>query len=595
MVATLVACAFASLPATALALGFKPATASPLSVTAPDRAVTGDFNGDGNDDLAVAAAGAYDGSTFVGGGVHIYKSNGDGTFTEGTTLLSGSSVTSVVVGNFTADTHLDLAAASSGGWTVFTGAGDGTFTAGSTFALQVPSFGSGNVVDVGDLNGDHHPDIATGAFGGNVQVALGNGTGGFTPQTTVSTGNASDELNAVAIGDFDHNGDPDLAAATQGSSISPTVTVLPGNGDGTFGTASRADQTDLGKSLASADLNGDSYDDIVYSTQSVQHTFLGSATAPPLTAYAPGDLATDFGYPVQTIIKDMNNDGKLDTVSTGFTTSAANVTLGDGNGAFTVAPGTPIPKEDSSYLAEGIAVGDFNGDGAPDVVAVNIQESTVSIFLAGPHLSAAASDLGSETVGMSKSKNVAIHNDGLLTGSVTGTSITGMNAHQFSVVATGCTSASIPANGTCVAQVTFAPTSVGAKSASLVVSSDSAGGDLSIPLSGTGIPPKPTLALNLSSRKRATAGKTLKVSALITNAGPGPAKALKLKTAVTKSLARKPDAVKIARLAAGKSRTVTIKVAVKKGAKTGRTLKVKVRASASGAQPKSAKLTAKIK
>ncbi|MDX6637629.1 MAG: hypothetical protein QOJ01_1140, partial [Solirubrobacterales bacterium] len=412
---------------------------------------------------------------------------------------------------------------------------------------------------------------------------------------TVSTGNASDEVNAIAIGDFDHDGSPDLAAATQGSSISPTVTVLPGKGDGTFDTASRADQTDLGKSLASADLNGDSYADIVYSTQSVQHTFLGSATAPPLTAYAPGDLATDFGYPLQTIIVDMNNDGKLDTVSTGFTSSAANVSLGDGNGAFTVAPGTPIPKEDSSYLAEGVAVGDFNDDGGPDVVAVNIQESTVSIFLAAPRLTGIAADLGSEVVGQSKSQGVTVHNDGVVPGTVTGASITGPNAHQFSVDATGCIATGVPASGTCAPQVTFAPTSIGAKSASLVVSSDSADGDLSIPLSGTGIPPKPTLALNLSSRKKVKAGETLKVSALITNAGPGPAKALKLKTAVTKSLARTPDTVKIARLAAGKSRTVTIKVAVKKGAKTGRTLRVKVRASALGAQPKSAKLTAKIK
>src|SRR5438128_1433983 len=84
-------------------------------------------------------------------------------------------------------------------------------------------------VAVGDFNGDGVPDLAVANFGSNtVSVLLGNGDGTFRPAPTISMGSSP---HWVAVGDFNRDGVPDLAVANFGSG---TVSVLLGNGDGTF-------------------------------------------------------------------------------------------------------------------------------------------------------------------------------------------------------------------------------------------------------------------------------------------------------------------------------------------------------------------------
>ncbi len=86
-------------------------------------------------------------------------------------------------------------------------------------------------VAVGDFNKDGKPDLVTANyFGGNVSVLLNNGSGGFAPATNFPVGGAA---QSVAVGDFNKDGSPDLAV-TNGTNFNKTVSVLLGDGSGSF-------------------------------------------------------------------------------------------------------------------------------------------------------------------------------------------------------------------------------------------------------------------------------------------------------------------------------------------------------------------------
>ena len=83
---------------------------------------------------------------------------------------------------------------------------------------------------IGDLNGDVKSDLAaTSYYSDAVSVLRGNGDGTFAPKNDYATGS---EPQSVAIGDLNGDGKPDLATANHGST---SVAVLLGNGNGTFG------------------------------------------------------------------------------------------------------------------------------------------------------------------------------------------------------------------------------------------------------------------------------------------------------------------------------------------------------------------------
>jgi hypothetical protein len=141
---------------------------------------------------------------------------------------------------------------------VLLGNGDGTFgqTAVTSDAGAAPL-----ALAVADFNGDGNPDLAVTQFDGNtVNVLLGNGDGTFQtgPSYTVGSGLHSSPF-AVAVADFNRDGISDLVTANYNSD---NVSVLLGNGDGTFQAATNYD-TDLNAvSVAVGDFNGDGFPDL---------------------------------------------------------------------------------------------------------------------------------------------------------------------------------------------------------------------------------------------------------------------------------------------------------------------------------------------
>ena len=213
----------------------------------------GDFNGDGHADLALA--------TFSG--VALLLGNGDGTFSLAPTLSAPSTnAFDMVAADFDQNGTADLALPTSSGVAVLLGNGDATFRAAATYAA-----GSGpNFVATSDFNGDGHVDLAVTNSGGAVSVLLGNGDGTFQAPANFVVGTIP---SAVAVADFNADGRVDLAVLNEGSTTSPGVSILLGNGDGTFqGAANYGLAQHLAPYwIAAGDFDGDGLPDFVTASE----------------------------------------------------------------------------------------------------------------------------------------------------------------------------------------------------------------------------------------------------------------------------------------------------------------------------------------
>src|SRR5260370_5650785 len=165
---------------------------TPLSI------VSGDFNGDGVPDLAVAAGGTYPG---FDGNISVLLGNGDGGFQETLIFGAGNRPSSIAVGDFDGDGRLDLVVANAGSGllddgsvSLLLGNGDGSFQAARFFGPETRFY----FVVVGEFNGDGVQDLAATSSAG-VSVFLGNGDGSFQAARTFPAGYAP---RSMAVGHF---------------------------------------------------------------------------------------------------------------------------------------------------------------------------------------------------------------------------------------------------------------------------------------------------------------------------------------------------------------------------------------------------------
>ena len=324
------------------------------------------------------------GSPVVNESVTAIAGNGfagvNGPFSVGTMPVA------IAVADVNADGLADLIVANEGSnnISVLLGNRGGGFSpaSGSPFAVGVPdAYGYlPDAVAVGDFNGDGKPDLAIANKANRmVWLLFGDGTGAFTPPPYPYYAGAGPD--AMVAADFNGDGNTDLAVANYADG---TIQVLPGNGAGGFGLPVRI-TFGLGiPAIAAGDFNGDGYADLAVAdvTDGKVWILLGNSTGAvsythlPVSAGAlqPNGLATVGTKPVAIAAGDLNGDGKVDlVVANGDGTIS--VLLGSGTGTF--APAVAY----TAGVPTSLALGDFNGDGKLDVAVSNGGNSTVSILL----------------------------------------------------------------------------------------------------------------------------------------------------------------------------------------------------------------------
>lgn len=228
---------------------------------------------------------------------------------------------------------------------------------------------SPSAVAVGDFNGDGKLDMAVADEGDNtVSILLGNGDGTFQSQSTFPAGAAP---GAIVAGDFNGDGKLDLGVA---NFTDNTISILLGNGDGTF-TAGR---TITGVNSPVAIVTGD-----FRSAGKLDLAVLDQADG--LVSVFPGNGDGTFATKIDTsagrspsalVTGDFNGDGKTDLAVTNSGSNSVSVLLGNGDGTFfkRIDFGTGVGPS-------AIASADFNGDGRPDLAVTNKVDNTLSIFL----------------------------------------------------------------------------------------------------------------------------------------------------------------------------------------------------------------------
>jgi len=331
--------------------------------TSPQAVAVGDFNGDGKPDVAVVNGNANTVSVLLG--------NGDGTFQAKTDFATGSTPRGIVVGHFTSSGNLDLAVTNfaSNTVSVLLGNGDGTFQAKIDTAV-----GSGPIgIAVSDFNNDGNSDlVVTNSTdpAGTVSVLLGQGNGSFSTQVAYAVNSTP---VSVAVGDFNGDGVMDLVVANNNTNAN-VVTVLLGNANGTFGAKASLPVGSDPVSVAVADFNNDLKLDIVVADQQ-------GNTVSVVLGNGDGTFQSHVEYftaasPNGIVVGDFNGDGKLDLAVSAGNGNTVSILWGMGDGTF-----VGQVNAGSGDIPLALASGDFNGDGKLDLVTANSGRNSVSVIL----------------------------------------------------------------------------------------------------------------------------------------------------------------------------------------------------------------------
>ena len=368
----------AALQAAICTFGFLPGTGYTSGTNSGDIAV-GLFNADSYVDAAILNRGQNK--------VTILLGTAGGGFTAGTDLTVPNTYGDIIAGDVNGDGKVDLGVAIpwSNDFTVsphikvFLGNGDGTFNP-VAYTNQQLVFQNPERMAPGKFDSDGLLDVVVIKYNAEISsmVSVGNNFAQKAEYTTSADGGVASDITA---GDFDHDGKLDVVVA---EIIHNRLFPFWGNGNGTFTQGTAITMTppftnhQLSR-LAAGDFNGDGYADLAVNWRDP----FGGPDLPPLMIMLSNGAARTFASPVSygsyfdgedMAVQDMNADGKLDVI----VGSATSIDLFLGNGDGTLQTQSPIAPRDGF----GIAIADFDLDGAPDIAGTSFSGGKTWVYLA---------------------------------------------------------------------------------------------------------------------------------------------------------------------------------------------------------------------
>ena len=327
-----------------------------------------DFNTDDRPDLAVTL----DNDDQVA----ILLGSEEGVFADPVTYDTDDGPAFSAIADLDGDGDLDLAISNSvsNNVSVLLGEGDGTFGEAENIAVGTAPYG----IVAADFNGDDILDLAVGNDGGDVEgdtdtvsLLIGNGDGTFAEATNFDVGDGPSD---IVTEDFDGDGNPDIATAND---FSNDVSVLLGDGVGGFADAtsfSVGAGDNRPYDIAAGDFNGDDNPDLAVSNY-------GSSTVAVLLGDGEGGFGDPFEFdvadsPYEILVGDLDGDGNQDIATTNPESDNISVLLGDGAGSF--ADATDLDAGNAPWT---IDAADFDNDDLPDVVVGSQEDGLVALWL----------------------------------------------------------------------------------------------------------------------------------------------------------------------------------------------------------------------
>jgi hypothetical protein len=323
------------------------------------------------------------------GGTVLFGS-GSGSFTQGPTnnALANLNVNTAAyggnaVGSLRNNGKLDLVVSEPGFISIFYGNGDGTFQAGPSYAGLPDSM----PVTITDVDGDGNPDIALGTSTGGVyteggydtplpmfQILMGRGDGTFVDSPVYAEGTYSGD-EQIASADFTGNGDTGVLVFNNSSTGGSSLAMLPGNGTGALGTAVTSPINLTPKVVVAAKMNHDTLADAVVAGTGNSGGELAVLVNQGNGAFASEQDYSLAGSAVSLAVGDFNGDGIPD-VAVGEGGQGVFVLFGQSNGTL----GAPV-LVDSSTTPTGLAAGSLTTDGRTDLVVADQTTGTLHVYL----------------------------------------------------------------------------------------------------------------------------------------------------------------------------------------------------------------------
>lgn len=339
-----------------------------------------DVNNDGFIDLLVVNSDST---------LSVFMGNLSGIFSNAIDYTIGMTATSMCLGDFNNDGTMDVATTSgiSNRYVIMLNQGSGTFVQVSTAGIYSP----GDIVSK-DFNNDGKMDLAICRLGDNiiggteVSILLGNGNGTFGSPSNFTV---CSYPRSIASADFNSDGNADIVVCSHYNK----VTVLLGLGNGSFSPKVDYTTINLPECITVNDFNGDGKPDIAVAgdTQNNQvAVMINSGTGSFSLTYYLLPESTSL------VSADVNGDGKIDLISNNNTSISnrpaasddINVVMGNGSGAFS---SSIVSYNNGSASTGPLTTGDFNSDGRPDFASINysfigviLSASASTISVSGP-------------------------------------------------------------------------------------------------------------------------------------------------------------------------------------------------------------------